>query len=85
MEQFLKLEFPLAKDLELEFQGNETFLKRYDAEYQKWILARDDYNETFAVGGDLYYKEKVYLYAKEQLSIARNRLVRILRLRIQKE
>ena len=80
------LEFPLAKDLETEFEGMDpkrkkilqSLLEEYKGYYQAWEKARDDYNQEYAVRGDLYYKEKWYLYAKEQLKISRDYLLRIL-------
>ncbi len=80
------LEFPLAKDLEIEIQSTDptkkkilqSLLEEYKGYYQAWEKARDEYNQEYAVRGDLYYKEKWYLYAKEQLRMSRDYLLRIL-------
>jgi len=80
------LEFPLAKDLESEFQFTDPkkmkvlqrLLEEYERYYHAWEKARDEYNQEYAVRGDLYYKEKGYIYAKEQLKMSRDYLLRIL-------
>jgi len=56
----------------------QTLLEEYKGYYHAWEKARDDYNESYAVGRDLYYKEKGYRYAKEQLGMSRDYLLRIL-------
>ena len=79
------LEFPLAKNIEAEFQCTDTkkmkllqrLLEEYERYYQAWEKARDEYNQEYAVG-DLYYKEKLYIYTKEQLRMSRDYLLRIL-------
>jgi hypothetical protein len=77
------LEFPLAKDLEAEFTDPtkrkvQSLLEEYKCYYHAWEKARDEYNQEYAVCGDLYYKEKGYIYAKEQLKMSRDYLLRIL-------
>ena len=86
MEQSHLLEFPLAKDIEREFQFTDPkkmkllqrLLEEYERYYQTWEKARDEYNQEYAVRGDLYYKEKLYIYTKEQLKMSRDYLLRIL-------